>query len=409
MNKVRFPYPAETDYNAVSDGFGTKLADELNDGKAVNLSARILPVIRPEDFAGNSIAEKVIAANEFILNAGGGFELLFGQTSTYVITQAIVLPNNTTVRIDNCTIQLANNTVDNVFRTANIEIDPSAPYGFAKNKTSMDWARNIRIIGQNGASILVCDSTNQYGERNLGWRGHAIEFVGVQNFEIAGLTINKNIAWTIALTGCCYGSVHDIEFHTTRDNGDGIDVEFGSHDICIYNITGETSDDTIAVANSGPSRLVVRPTELNRPTTPFDYGWRKFGEETHNIHIYNVNAKTAADVVDIICGDYGIHHISIAKISDNNGTTQGAALACVVVFGGQYDGGYHHGLIHDISINDMSAYACVKSAIYLNQGIIENCRINDVKLASGQTLLVNDSGVDPQDYNFTITNTGTIE
>ena len=409
MKKIKFEYPVDTTLECVHDNWETTLPDYIKGNPSIDLNDRKLPVIRPEDFEGATIGAKVIAMNNFVLAAGGGFEMYFGNTSTYLITQAIVLPSNTTVRIVDCTIQLADNTVDNMFRTANIVIDPEHPYGFALNKDDMPPVYNVRIIGEQNPVLLMVNNTSQYGESTVGWRGHTIEFVGVSNFEIAGFKTEKNIAWQIALTGCSFGSVHDIEFHSTRDNGDGIDVEFGSHDIEIYNITGECSDDAIAVSNSGPSRLVQRPVELTRPTNPMDYGYRKFGEDTYNIRIYNAHVKNLADVVDIICGDYGIHHVSIADISDNNGTSQGATWACVVVFGGQYDGGYHHGLIHDVYISGVSAYACGKAAIYLNGGVIQNCQINDVKLAEGQTLLLNESGIDPADYNFTITNTGTIE
>lgn len=408
MKKIKFEYPVDTNIECVHDKWETTLPEYIKENPSVVLKEMKLPVIRPEDFEGNTIGEKVIAMNNFALAAGGGFEMRFGDTANYLITQAIVLPSNTTVRIVGCTIQLADNTVDNMFRTANIVIDPEHPYGFALNKDDMPGVYNIRIIGEQDPTLLMVNNTSQYGERNLGWRGHTIEFVGVSNFEIAGFKTEKNIAWQIALTGCSFGSVHDIDFHSTRDNGDGIDVEFGSHDIEIYNITGECSDDAIAVANSGPSRLVMRPWELDRPTNPMDYGYRKFGEDTYNIRIYNANVKNQADVIDLICGDYGIHHVSISDISDNNGTSQGATLSCVVVFAGQYDGGYHHGLIHDVYISNVSAYDCGTAAILLNGGIVKNCQINNVRIAAGQTLFVNNSGVDPADYNFTITNTGSI-
>ena len=104
MKKIRFKYPVETQFDCVSDIYGTSFDEHVKNTPSVDILSRVLPVIKPEDFAGATIAEKVIAANSFILNAGGGFELSFGETSTYLITQAIVLPNNTTVRMDNCTI-----------------------------------------------------------------------------------------------------------------------------------------------------------------------------------------------------------------------------------------------------------------------------------------------------------------
>lgn len=411
MKKIRFEYPVETDISAITAGDGMLLAEYIESNTSTSLSyIGKLPVIKPEDFEGSTIASKVIAANNFILQAGGGYELHFGDTATYLITQSIVLPSNTTVTIDGCVIQMADNTIDNIFRTANIEIDPDEPYGFAKNKTSMDVVSNIRIIGENGASLLMCNNANSsnYGVTKTGWRGHTILLAGCSNFEIAGFTVNKNIAWGFCISGCSYGSIHDIVFNTTRENGDGIDVEFGSHHIDIYNISGYTYDDTIAISNSGPTRLEQRPLELSRPTCPFDYGWRKFGKETHDIHISNVNTVTTCHNVIFICGDYGIYNVSISDVSDNNGTGTGSA-ATIKIYGGQYDGNYHHGLIHNCTISGVKSYNPGTAAIYLSEGIIENGIINNVRVTSGKTVLSDQSGATFNDYNFAITNTGNLE
>lgn len=410
MTKIRFPFPVETQTESVSDAKGMPLQEYVRTCKTVTLSSRVLPVVKPEDFDGNTIAEKVIAANDFIIKAGGGFELYLGDTSTYLLTQAIVLPNNTRVRVHGCTVQMTDNTVDNIFRSGNIILDPDNPRGFALNKVDMVSAENLEIIGESGAVLLMCDNASaaNYGVTNTGWHGHTIMFAGVSNFEIAGLTIQKNIAWGIVLSGCCFGKVHDIEFNTTRGNGDGIDVEFGSHDIEIYNLSGHTYDDTVAVSNSGPSRLELRPFELRRPTCPFDYGYRRFGEETYNIHIYNVNTTvTDGHNVIFICGDYGIHNCSVAKVSDKSGSSEGS-MALVKVYGGQYDGGYTQGMIHDISVSDIEAYACSVAAIHLSEGVIRNGRINKVRVASGVNVLRDQSGVTLTDYDFSITNTGEL-
>lgn len=411
MTRVRFPYPVETQMDCVTDDKGMGLQEFIGTSKTVALSSRVLPVVKPEDFAGNTIAEKVIAANDFIIKAGGGFELYLGDTSTYLLTQAIVLPNNTRVRVHGCTVQMTDNTVDNIFRSGNIILDPDNPRGFALNKVDMDSAENLEIIGESGAVLLMCDnaSSSNYGVTNTGWHGHTIMFAGVSNFEISGLEIQKNLAWGICLSGCCYGKVHDLVYNMTRENGDGIDVEFGSHSIDIYNVSGSFADDIVAISNSGPSRYEQRPLELRFPTCPFDYGYRKFGLETHNIRVYNVNGSTLAHCVIFICGDYGIHDCSVAKVSDKYDNEHVGAIACVKVYGGQYDGGYEQGMIHNCCVNDVKAYACSVAAVHLSEGVIEHGRVNKVMVASGGTVLRDQSGVTIADYDFAVTNTGTIE
>lgn len=410
MKSIKFQYPVQSKTDCITDGKGMPLQELVETTQTVDLSSRILPVVKPEDFTGGTIAEKVIAANDFIINAGGGYELYLGDTSTYLLTKAIVLPSNTRVRMHGCTVQMTDNTVDNIFRSGNIILDSDNPRGFALNKDTMESAKNLEIIGESGAVLLMCDNANanNYGVTKTGWHGHTIMFAGVSNFSISGFTVNKNIAWGICLSGCSYGKVHDIVFNTTRENGDGIDVEFGSHHIDIYNLSGHTYDDTVAVSNSGPSRLKLRPFELNRPTCPFDYGWRKFGEDTHDVHVYNVNTTvTDGHNIIFICGDYGIYNVSASDISDKDGENTGS-IATVKVYGGQYDGNYHHGLIHNCSISNVKSYNPSTAAIFLSEGIIENGRINNVQVASGKTLLKDQSGVTIADYNFTVTNTGTI-
>lgn len=412
MKSIKFQYPVQSKTDCIADGKGMPLQELVETTQTVDLSSRILPVVKPEDFTGGTIAEKVIAANDFIINAGGGYELYLGDTSTYLLTKAIVLPSNTRVRMHGCTVQMTDNTVDNIFRSGNIILDSDNPRGFALNKDTMESAKNLEIIGENGAVLLMCDNANanNYGVTKTGWRGHTIMFAGVSNFSISGFTVNKNIAWGICLSGCSYGKVHDIAYNTTRENGDGIDVEFGSHDIEIYNISGSFADDIVAVSNSGPSRLELRPFELKYPTCPFDYGYRRFGEETYNIHIHDINGTTLAHCVVFICGDYGIHDCSVAQVSDkdaNNASNVGS-LAIVKVYGGQYDGGYTQGMIHNCSVNDVKGYACSVAAVHLSQGVIEHGRINKVYVTSGRTVLKDQSGVTIADYDFTVTNTGTI-
>ena len=196
MESIKFQYPVQSKTNCITDGKGMPLNELIETTQTVDLASRVLPVIKPEDFTGGTIAEKVIAANDFIINAGGGYELYLGDTSTYLLTKAIVLPNNTRVRIHGCTVQMTDNTVDNIFRSGNIILDSDNPRGFALNKDNMESAENLEIIGESGASLLMCDnaSSSNYGVTKTGWHGHTIMFAGVSNFSISGFTVNKKIS-----------------------------------------------------------------------------------------------------------------------------------------------------------------------------------------------------------------------
>lgn len=362
-----------------------------------------LPIVRPEDFAGASIAEKVIAANNFILECNGGYELRFESTSEYLITQAIVLPSNTIVRIVGCTIRMTDNTVDNMFRSANIIPDPEHPVGHASNRYNMPTCENISILGESGATLVMENNASQSGGRVVGWRGNVICFAGVDGFEVAGLAIEKNLAWTINIARCRNGSVHDIVFNTVRENGDGVDV-MGDH-IAVYNISGSTQDDSVVVYNVNPARYDIMSRDI--PIVPFDYDYDfGYGHDSHDIHFHNVHTTGTNHVLILITGEYQIYNVTASNLSDKDSTSQKNAI--VKIYGGQYNGDYNYNLIHNCCINDIRNYNCSKATIWFSQGVIKDGRFNLVKTPSGDTAVSNESGVTLADYDCVITNQVTV-
>lgn len=383
----------------------------IKDGNPVNVITAVdcvfdmgLPIIKPEDFSGSSIAEKVIAANNFILESNGGYELRFEETSEYLITQAIVLPSNTIVRIVGCTIRMADNTVDNMFRTANITPDPEHPVGHATNKSDMPTCKNIKIIGES-ATLIMENNASQSSELVVGWRGNVICFAGVDGFEVAGLSIEKNLCWTINIARCRNGKVHDIVFNTTRENGDGIDVM--GDNIDVYNISGSTQDDTTVVYNVNTARYTARPAEVDVPIVPFDYAYDfGYGHDSHDIHFHNVHATGTNHILILITGTYEIYNVTASNISDKDSTSQKNAI--VKIYGGQYNGNYNYNLIHNCCFNDIYGHHCSKGTIWFSQGVIKDGRFNLVKTPSGKTSVSNESGATLVDYDCVITNQVTV-
>lgn len=363
-----------------------------------------LPIVRPEDFTGATIAEKVIAANSFILESNGGYELRFENTAEYLITQAIVLPSNTIVRIVGCTIRMTDNTVDNMFRTANIIPDPEHPVGHATNKNDMPTCKNISILGES-ATLIMENNASQSSELVVGWRGNVICFAGVDGFEVAGLTVEKNLCWAINIARCRNGKVHDIVFNTTRENGDGVDVM--GDNIDVYNISGSTQDDTTVVYNVNTARYTARPAEVNVPIVPFDYAYDfGYGHDSHDIHFHNVHATGTNHILILITGTYEIYNVTASNISDKDSTSQ--KIAIVKIYGGQYNGDYDFDLIHNCCLNDIYGHNCSKGTIWFSQGVIKDGRFNLVKTPSGKTAVSNESGVTLADYDCIITNQVTV-
>lgn len=364
-----------------------------------------LPVIKPEDFTGVTIAEKVIAANSFLLESNGGYELRFEDTSEYLITQAIVIPSNTRIKIVGCTIRMADNTVDNMFRTANIIPDPENPVQHATNKDDMPICKNVSILGEKGATLVMENSASQSGILTVGWRGNTICLAGVDGFEISGLTINKNLSWSINIARCKNGRVHDIIFNTIRENGDGVDVM--GNNIDVYNICGSTQDDTTVVYNVDTVRYTQRPVELNIPIVPFDYGYNfGFGGDAYDIHFHNIHATGTNHILILLACTYEIYNVSASNLSDENSTSQKNAI--IKIYGGNYSGGYNTDKIHNCTFNDIYGHHCSKGTIWFSGGVVKNGRFNFVRTPSGKTSVLNESGVTLADYDCVITNQVTV-
>jgi hypothetical protein len=232
----------------------------------------------------------------------------------WLLDRAILLPGDTTVVLQNCTLKLSDRCRDNFFRSANCGI------GIEENEPLSD----IHIIGQghcelvgadyprstgDGSKTCVCpcpktdadklrlrpsyltsddyerlektgtfgfqvnhgftygtDAGNleesQYGDsRNIG-----ILFACVSRFSIENIRIVEPHAWSISLENCEYGRIEKIDFQSRMareidgleqniENQDGVNLRNGCHDIIISDITGTTGDDVIAL--TATNRTVV--------------------------------------------------------------------------------------------------------------------------------------------------------
>lgn len=359
-----------------------------------------LPRIYPEDFSGNNIGEKVMDCMDFVKKSNGGYEVFFGNTGEYLINSAIEIPSNTTIKIENCTIRMADNIVDNIFRSANIIPNSTRPLYYCENYNTIDWVENIKIIGNN-ATIIMEENASIYGIRQVGWRGCTTYFIGVNGFEISGLTFIKNLYCSVMLCGCYNGSVHDIVYNTSRLNGDGIDINVGAN-ISVYNLSGTTQDDTIYVGSLlTPGRITKQPTEVNIPVQPIHYDDTRFGSTAHDIFIENINTNGGSHVLTLLASNYDVYNVSARQLSDTYDGTSGK-FAIVKVYGGQYNGTYVQGAIHNCTIREVTGNNCSQGAVFLSEGVIEHGRIYDITVPSGATAVNNQSGVDLEEYDMVI-------
>lgn len=186
----------------------------------------------------------------------------------WLLDEAILLPGNTTLYIDNAVLKLSDRCRDNFVRSANAGLGIEKP----------EPLENIHLIGLGRAELIGADhpratgdGAKELGVRSFGtdagrpgesqkgdWRNIGVLFVNVNRFSIRGLTIREPHCWSMSLEKCTFGRVRDLEFYSTENrvidgknvktlNQDGLDLRKGCHDIFVENISGSTGDDLIAL------------------------------------------------------------------------------------------------------------------------------------------------------------------
>lgn len=259
----------------------------------------------------------------------------------WLIDRAILLPENTTVIMQNSTIKLSDKCRDNFFRTSNcgmgiefperiknvhikgvgactligadhpratgdgtkILADP-CPYETDDLCKMADWipeerrsAEKINFWDRHDHSYGTDAGTDesQYGD----WRGIGVLFANVENFSIENLHIVDSHGWGISLEECANGHIKNICFNacmskmidglrSNMENQDGIDLRNGCHDIMISDISGRTGDDVIALTAIAGSKYMPGGSLCNTHVMHND--WSKRERDIYNITIRNVTA-----------------------------------------------------------------------------------------------------------------------
>lgn len=291
------------------------------------------------------------------------------ERKVWLLDQAVLLPENTIVILQNCKIKLSNQCRDNFFRSANCGMGIEFPektsnihikgegvctlegadYPRATGDSSKqlhapcphlpedamriaDWIPEERrksgnlnfwdIHNYSYGTDAGKENESQYGD----WRGIGVLFANVENFSISNIQIINSHGWGISLEACSNGRVEKINFdacmHKEIDgmmmntgNQDGIDIRNGCHHIIISDITGQTGDDVIALtAIASPD---YRPGGTVRNTHVMHNDWTKREKDIHDIIIRNVIAHSyLCYTVRLLPGMTQIYNIVIDGIID---------------------------------------------------------------------------------------------
>lgn len=288
----------------------------------------------------------------------------------YFIDRAILVPPNTTIIIDNCTIKQNDHVFDNVFRGNNLIINGINPYGPPIDVTPIS---NIKIIGKGVAKIIGTDKP-QVGYHPFfkeyqtmvgdfwGWRTHMFSFSCCNGFELSGLKLRQTMGWAVSFDNCQNCHIHDMDIRSSVKNGDGINIRSGCNHCCAENITGFTSDDTVACTALSRGKKERPLSKYLSVSEPYNSSHENIDASIHHIKIRNI--FTGGYHHGVIClSAFGnqVHDIEISNVKE---TGEGNREATVKIYTG-YGDGYHKGDIHDIVVRDVVSEKA-KYALMLN-------------------------------------------
>lgn len=267
------------------------------------------------------------------------------------------MPSHTELVIDGCTLKLADGVFDNIIRVAGIQPNPSDPFGLCK----VSATENIRITGLNRAVIEGAD--NPYEGKNpktgevvpwvgdyYGWRTIGIMLSHTKGYEVSGVTMCKTHCWAISQGQSSCGYFHDIVFQTSVKNGDGIDFRNGCSFFFVENVSGSTSDDTVACTALNGTYLTPE-SHYVYPMQPEGNNFQGDAADVHDIVIRNISTGGSCHGVICLSTSPRVYNISIDNVVEQALSNREAV---VKIYTG-YGSGYKAGNISNISVSNVIA------------------------------------------------------
>ena len=246
-------------------------------------------------------------------------------SGNWEIDEAIRLPSNFTLILEDCHLRLADGCYCNIFVNAAHDTD------FGRTVAGRD--RNIRVLGR-GRAILDGGNYNGLSERTEQrnglppiWRNNLLLFTNVDGFKISGISCHRQRWWALNFLYCAHGYVGNIDFLADdtaidpfgsvyhglkRDayedilvkNADGVDLRAGCHDIVIENLSGFTEDDSVA--------LTALDGDLER-----HFAVDGLSPDIYNVEIRNIRTSAFCTNVRLLAqGGVKLHDVVIDGVYD---------------------------------------------------------------------------------------------
>ncbi|MDY3845553.1 MAG: hypothetical protein SOZ62_01420 [Eubacteriales bacterium] len=251
-------------------------------------------------------------------------------SGNWEIDEAIRLPSNFTLILQDCHLKMADGCFSNMFVNEH--------HDTKEGRTVNGTDRNINIVGR-GEAVLDGGEYNGLSEKTQNknglppiWKNNLVLFTNVDGFKISDISCRNQRWWALNFLYCSHGYLGNIDFcanDTAIDengneyhglirnkyneilvkNADGIDLRQGCHHILIENITGFTEDDSIALTglNGGVEKA---------------FSVEGLSSDICNIEIKNIaTAAFCTNVRLLNQGDVNLHDILIDGVYDMASTS----------------------------------------------------------------------------------------
>lgn len=263
----------------------------------------------------------------------------------WMIDSALLLPSDINIILDNCTLQLSDQSRDNLFRSDNVGQGITNPkrnqniHITGIGTVILRGADNPRATGD-GARTLTLDPEQEqksgnwrvsYGsdagkagvKQKGDWRNILILMAYVDGFSLSNVRIENTHAWAVSFERVHNADLsnirlHNLEFVTVNgqermtSNKDGINLRQGCKNFRINNISGQTGDDFIALSSLDTQPGIPKPNGDINSTMVTSSRYYGPEDDTEQIFISNINSKSKYRGIAIRASDSArIHHVYI--------------------------------------------------------------------------------------------------
>lgn len=347
--------------------------------------------ITPNDFKGTD-SQRIQKAVQAAGKAGGVVKIPAfnaNKSNIWKLDEAILLPSNITVLLENCTIQLSDSCRDNMFRSDNVGAGIQSPV----------WNKNIHLIGIGQVLLKGADNPRATGDaaRQLSldpdadkkkgnwrisygtdaarpdrkqtgdWRNIMILIAQVDGFSLKNVRIENSHAWAVSFERTHNAELNDIYLHNPEEitvkgrkvkvfNKDGIDLRQGCKNFRITNISGFTGDDFIALSSLDVKSALIAENGSLQSTMVTKSRWYGPQDDTEQIFISNITCESICRGVAIRASDSsGVHHVYVNGLVSREAVGEGGRHNALLIGGKGYGALSEPGKINNIyAMNIMS-------------------------------------------------------